>query len=117
MWKGRAEKLSPLTALTSKKAKWKWTEVEQQALEAVKTAVVKNNLLVYPDFNDKFEIQPDTSKYQLGAAISQKGHPIAFFSTKLNKAQTNYTTTEKNLLAIVETHKEFRNILLGQRIV
>eukprot|EP00957_Ditylum_brightwellii_P107751 8220626-Ditylum_brightwellii.AAC.1 len=38
MSKGRADKLSPLTVLTSKKAKWKWTEVEQQAFEAIKTA-------------------------------------------------------------------------------
>eukprot|EP00957_Ditylum_brightwellii_P082692 6288066-Ditylum_brightwellii.AAC.1 len=64
MWKGRAEKLSPLTVLTSKKALWKWTEVEQQA---VKTAVAKNALLAYPDFNEKFEIRTDTSKHQLGA--------------------------------------------------
>ena len=63
--------------LTSKKAKWKWTEVEQQAFEAVKTAVAKNTLLVYPDFNEKFEIHTDASKHQLGAVISQKGHPIA----------------------------------------
>ena len=74
-------------------------------------------MLVYPDFNEKFEIHTDASKYQLGAVISQRGHPIAFFSKKLNKAQMNYTTTEKELLAIVETLKEFRNILLGQRIV
>eukprot|EP00957_Ditylum_brightwellii_P185791 14145335-Ditylum_brightwellii.AAC.1 len=52
MWKGRAEKLAPLTALTSEKATWKWTEVEQQAFEAIKTTVAKNTLLVYPDFNE-----------------------------------------------------------------
>eukprot|EP00957_Ditylum_brightwellii_P041296 3126204-Ditylum_brightwellii.AAC.1 len=45
MWKGGAEKLAPLTVITSKKAKWKWTQVEQQAFEAVKTAVAKNTLL------------------------------------------------------------------------
>eukprot|EP00957_Ditylum_brightwellii_P148551 11311218-Ditylum_brightwellii.AAC.1 len=38
MWKGIVEKLAPLTVLTSKKAKLKWTEVEQQVFEAVKTA-------------------------------------------------------------------------------
>ena len=112
MWKGRAEKLAPLTVLTSKKAKRKWTEVELHAFEAFKTAVAKNTLLVYPDFNEKFEIHTDASKHQLGAVISQKGHPIAFFSKKLNKTQMNYTTTEKELLAIVETLKEFRNIVL-----
>jgi hypothetical protein len=53
---------------------------------------------------------------QLGAVISQNGVPIAFYSRKLNKAQRNYTTTERELLAIVETLKEYRNILLGQKI-
>jgi hypothetical protein len=38
-------------------------------------------------------------------------------SRKLNPAQTRYTTTERELLSIVETLKEFRNILLGQQIV
>ena len=42
--------------------------------------------------------------------------PIAFYSRKLNPAQRRYTTTERELLAIVETLKEFRNILLGQQI-
>ena len=48
--------------------------------------------------------------------ISQEGKPIAFYSRKLNDAQTRYTTTERELLAIVETLKEYRNILLGHEI-
>ena len=70
----------------------------------------------YPDFNAPFEIHTDTSKLQLGAVISQKGKPIAFYSRKMNTSQQNYTTTEKELLSIVKTLKEFRNILLGHHI-
>jgi len=59
----------------------------------------------------------DASHYQLGAVVSQDGKQIAFFSRKLNPAQTRYTTTERELLSIiVETLKEYRNILLGQEI-
>jgi hypothetical protein len=51
---------------------------------------------------------------QLGAVISQDDKPIAFYSRKLNPAQTRYTTTERELLSIVETLKEFRNIPRSQ---
>jgi RNase H-like domain found in reverse transcriptase len=62
------------------------------------------------------KIHTDASHYQLGAVISQEGKLIAFYSRKLNPAQTWYTTTERELLSIVETLKEYRNILLGQQI-
>ena len=58
-----------------------------------------------------------SSKLQLGACISQENKPIAFYLRKLQPAQTRYTTTERELLSIVETLKEFQNILLGQQIV
>ena len=73
-------------------------------------------LLGYPDFNAPFEIHTDASRLQLGAVISQKGKPITFYSRKMNSAQQNYTTTEKELISIVETLKEFRTILLGHQI-
>ena len=47
----------------------------------------------------------------------QKGKLLAFYSRKLNSAQERYTTGEQELLSIVETLKEFRNILLGQQII
>ena len=116
MWAKRSEILAPLSALTSNKATWKWTHIEQAAFDTMKKVMSKETLLIYPDFNKTFEIHTDASHTQLGACISQEGQPIAFYSRKLNPAQSNYTTTERELLAIVETLKEFKNILLGHKI-
>jgi hypothetical protein len=49
--------------------------------------------------------------------ITQKNRPLAFFSRKLSDTQKRYNTTEKELLAIVETLKEFKGMLWGQSIV
>jgi hypothetical protein len=116
MWIRRSDVLAPLSKLTSKTVKWQWTAVEQKAFDTMKRIIARETLLVYPDFNQPFIIYTDASHTQLGAVISQNNKPIAFYSRKLNPAQTRYTTTERELLSIVETLKEFRNILLGHRI-
>jgi hypothetical protein len=60
-------------------------------------------------------VYTDASNKQSGAVIMQEGKPLAFYSRKLNSAQTRYTTGEQELLSIVETFKDFRDILLGQQ--
>ncbi len=117
MWPKRSHILAPLSALTSSKVKWEWTLEHQSAFDATKVAIAQETLLTYPDFNKPFVIHTDASKVQLGACISQDGKPVAFYSRKLNPAQTRYTTTERELLSIVETLKEFRTILLGQQLI
>jgi RNase H-like domain found in reverse transcriptase/Reverse transcriptase (RNA-dependent DNA polymerase) len=116
MWVKRSHVLAPLATLTSNKKKWDWGPQQDVAFNMAKKIIAREVMLVYPDFNEPFEIHTDASHYQLGAVISQKGKPIAFYSRKLNPAQTRYTTTERELLSIVETLKEYRNILLGQQI-
>ena len=95
MWSKRSHLLAPLSALTSKTATWNWTPECQNAFETMKVLIAKETLLTYPDFNKEFEIHTDASKVQSGACISQSGKPIAFYSRKLNPAQTRYTTTER----------------------
>ena len=94
-------------------------DTEQKTPKSVwhsKKYISRKTLLSYPNFDKLFDIHTEASNLQLGAVISQNGKPIAFYSRKLNPAQTHYTTTEKELLDIVETLKEFKNILLGQKI-
>ena len=117
MWVRRSHVLAPLAALTSKTAKWKWTEVHSQAFKDMKNIIAREVMLAYPNFDKPFEIHTDASHHQLGAVISQDNKPIAFYSRKLNPAQSRYTTTERELLSIVETLKEFKNILLGHKII
>ena len=82
----------------------------------MKKVMAKETILNYPKFDQCFDIHTDASDRQLGAVISQDGKPLAFYSRKLSSAQRNYTTTEQELLSIVETLKEFRNILDGSRV-
>ena len=116
MWRKRSELLAPLSRLTSNKTKFQWTDVEQAAFDGIKRVLSTETLLAYPDFDRPFVVHTDASDYQLGAVISQEKKPIAFYSRKLNPAQKRYTTTEQELLSIVETLKEFRTILLGHDI-
>jgi hypothetical protein len=116
MWIRRSDILAPLSKLTSKTAKWQWIKAEQKAFETMKCIIVRETLLVYPNFNKPFITHTDASHLQLGAVISQDNKPIAFYSRKLNPAQIRYTATERELLSIVETLKEFCNILLGQHM-
>ena len=90
--------------------------MEQAAFDGIKRVLSTETLLAYPDFDRPFVVHTDASDTQLGTVISQEKKPIAFYSRKLNDAQKRYTTTEQELLSIVETLKEFRNILLGQKI-
>ncbi len=77
--------------------------MHQTAFENIKTTIAKDVVLAYPDYSQGFEIYTDSSKFQLGAVITQNNRPLAFFSRKLSKAQQKYSVTEQELLAIVKT--------------
>jgi len=130
LWARRSEMLAPLTSLVGecghtketrkkkvKKRPWHWDDVHQQAFDNVKAAIARDVTLAYPDYSKPFEIYTDGSSKQLGAVITQNNRPIAFFSRKLTECQQKYSVTEIELLAIVETLKEFKGMLWGQKLI
>ena len=88
----------------------------QEVFDAIKQQLAREVMLAYPDYSLPFDIYTDASSRQLSAVITQKGKPIAFFSRKLSETQQNYSVIELELLSIVETLKEFKGMLWGQRI-
>jgi hypothetical protein len=129
MWAKRSEMLAPLTYLVgecretkttrmnkTKKKPWWWDPIHQQAFDDVRAAIAKETVLAYPDFLKPFEIYMNASSTQLGAVITQDNRPIALSSRKLSKTQQKYSVTKIELLAIVETLKEFKGMLWGQDI-
>ena len=70
----------------TKKKKFYWSNKHQEAFEAIKKVIVREVMLAHPDYNGPFEIFTDASTRQLGAVITQKGRPLAFFSRKLSAA-------------------------------
>lgn len=81
----------------------------------LKKLICSSPVLVYPDFEKKVVLTTDASNEALGAVLSQNGHPVAFTSRTLNRHELNYSTIEKELLAIVWATKYFRPYLYGRK--
>ena len=84
-------------------------KIHQQALNNVKATIAKDVTLAY------FEVYTDSSKLQLGEVITQANRPLVFLSRELSPAQQKYSVIEQEVLAVVETLKEFKGILWGQQ--
>jgi len=76
-------------------------------------------VLALPDFNKPFFLSTDASEYGYGAVLEQQQHdgnirPIAYFSRNYTSAQRNYSTPEKELLALVMAIEYFHQYLYGK---
>jgi hypothetical protein len=78
-----------------------------KAFNKIRLLMAANALAAYPDHNKQFYVYTDASDFQLGACIIQEGRSVAYFLQKLTKSLQNYTTTEKEVLSIIATLKDF----------
>jgi hypothetical protein len=103
----------PLTNLTKKSHPWVWTGRCQDAFELLKQKLTKAPLLRTPDESLPYEVVTDASDLGLDGVLLQEGQPVAFESRKLNDAELNYQTTEKEMLAVVHALHVWRCYLEG----
>jgi deoxyuridine 5'-triphosphate nucleotidohydrolase len=108
----------PLNRLLRKDSVWHWDEEQQEAFGHLKRAISSAPVLAYPDFTKEFTVETDASKTGIGAVLTQmdgKGrpHPVCYASRSLNPAERNYSTTERECLAIVWATRIFRPYLMG----
>ena len=118
--KGFAKIALPLTEKTSESVAFEWTEEMDEAFQELKEALCVAPVLTYPDYEKPFVVSTDASSKALGAVLSQlddnkQEHPIHYASRTLNDAEKNYSTFEREALAIVFALKKFRHYLLCQK--
>ena len=112
-----SEKAAPLTRLTKKGAKFVWNPDQQEAFQDLKDSLTKAPVLIYPDFDKPFKVQTDASDIAIAGVLTQQldnlDHPVSYFSRKLSGPELNYTTSEKEALAIVESVRHFTPYIYG----
>ena len=109
--------LETLCDLMSPNKIFKWTIEAQVVFDKIKDLLLLDTSLVLPDFSQPFCIDSDSSDYQIGGITYQKHGVIACHSRTLTKCQQQYSTPEKETLAIVDMLKTFRTTLLGNKII
>jgi hypothetical protein len=114
--KGFSQIAKPLNTLLKKGVPWTWGKAEQEAFEELRTRVCEEPVLVQPDQKKQFEVEVDASNYAIGAVLMQRdgkkvAHPVAFFSKTMNEAQRNYDVYNRELLALLEMFRHWRQYL------
>jgi hypothetical protein len=111
---------SPLIRATIRATKLVWNDECELAFEELKQILTSELVLQLPDFNKPFRVYADACQYGVGAALEQPSDvdvkqwkPVAFFSKHLSETQQKYSTSERELLAIILACEHFKQMLYG----
>lgn len=111
-----------LCDLLQKNRPWRWTTVEQNAFENVKSLFLESVMLTHHDPNKIYYLQTDSSGFAIGSELYQldnegNHHVIAFVSKSLKGAELKWTVSEQELYAIIYSLHKFETYLRGVRLV
>ena len=116
-----ADIIYPWTELTKTKNTFIWGEKHKEAFDRIKAKLSEEPVLKIIDFDKIMYVETDASDKDLGAALLQcygdTFHPVRYISRKLKTAEVNYSTIEKEGLAIVWSVEKFAIYLYGREFV
>ena len=117
-----AEIAAPLHQLTQGNRKFQWTNVEQKSFDDLKAAMAEATMQAHPDWSKPFYILTDASKFAVSGLVAQfddENNPriLSAVSRLVKKAEMNYATHEKELLAVIYTIKKNSYILVGHELI
>ncbi|GJY30460.1 reverse transcriptase domain-containing protein [Tanacetum coccineum] len=106
----------PMTYLLEKETPFVFSKDCIDAFQTLKKKLTEAPILVIPDWNLPFELMCDASDFAIGAVLGQRKtkhfQPIHYASKTMTEAQIHYTTTEKEMLAVVYAFEKFRPYLV-----
>jgi hypothetical protein len=115
-----------LLALSSKKVRLvQWSDETLSNFLNLKKALASAPILEFPDFDKQFIIQCDASKTAIGGVCLQAHlvggkiilKPVMFFGRKLTATEQRYSTTEREMLAIVYGYQSCYHLVYGRKII
>ncbi|GJT80872.1 reverse transcriptase domain-containing protein [Tanacetum coccineum] len=110
-----------MTHLLEKNTPFIFSEDCILAFQTLKKKLTEAPILIAPNWDQPFEIMCDASDYAIGAVLGQRiekhFRPIHYASKTMTEAETNYTTTEKEMLAVVYAFEKFRSYLIMNKSV
>ncbi|GJR37687.1 reverse transcriptase domain-containing protein [Tanacetum coccineum] len=111
----------PMTHFLEKNTPFIFSEECIQAFQTLKKKLTEAPILIAPNWDQPFELMCDASDYAIGAVLGQRiekhFRPIHYASKTMTEAETNYTTTEKEMLAVVYAFEKFRSYLIMNKSV
>ncbi|GJT33655.1 reverse transcriptase domain-containing protein [Tanacetum coccineum] len=111
----------PMTHLLEKNTPFIFSEECIQAFQTLKKKLTEAPILIAPDWDQPFELMCDASDYAIGAVLGQRiekhFRPIHYASKTMTEAESNYTTTEKEMLAVVYAFKKFWSYLIMNKSI
>ena len=111
----------PLCRLLEKDTKFNFDAACQSSFEEIKSRLVEAPIMAKPNWNSEFEIMCDAIDYAIGAVLGQKANKmfraIYYASKTFNEAQENYSTIEKEMLAMVFACEKFRPYILVSHVI